>query len=49
MRSSFVLYESDMKPSIWRWICDDLGKEPSCRCEPCPEELYVTIELREDK
>jgi hypothetical protein len=45
---SFVLTESDMKPEIWRWICDDLERSPKCKCDTYPDSLPVLMAVEEE-
>ena len=41
---SFVLNESDMKPDIWRWICDELDH----KCDTYPDSLPVIMAVEEE-
>ena len=45
---SFVLNESDMKPDIWQWICDDLDQNPKCKCDTYPDSLPVIMAVEEE-
>ena len=42
---SFVLNESDMKPDIWRWICDELDHQ----CDTYPDSLPVIMAVEEEE
>ena len=45
---SFILNESDMKPDIWQWICDDLEQNPKCKCDTYPDSLPVIMAVEEE-